>query len=115
MAEVTFVMPPALATFPTAFSVPWTIASTPYTVEFTWDNRASENKGAWRVTWRLANGTALFSGKKLVLDFDFFEPFHYLAGVPAGRLQVFRPDGAAVDPGLNDLAGAVKFKYVTDG
>lgn len=113
MAEATFVLPAAFLANPTAASLPWTIASVPYIVDWTWDNRATGGLGAWRLTWRDPNGDTIFSGKKLVLTDDFFEPLHYKTNLPSGRLVVERGNGGTADPGLNDLDGVI-FKYVTE-
>ena len=113
MPTVTGQFPRALALTPTAFTVPMILASQSYTVDFTWNNRSNGDKGAWFATWKRSDGAVVFSGKKIVLTDDFFEPFHHLADVPPGRLQIRRADNSPADPGLKDLAGAVLFEYIT--
>ena len=114
MATVTAKLNPALAVDPTTWRAPWIIASRFYLVTFKWDDRATGNRGAWRVTWAKSDGTVLFSGRKLVLTSDFFEPFHHNPDIPPGRLQVRRVDDSEEDPGLYDLAHAIAFDYITE-
>lgn len=114
MAKATFRLNPSLAVYPTAWSAQWTIAGTFYGVQGTWDNRATDGAGAWRLSWFKSDGSRIISGRKLVLTDDHFALFHHLPDIPPGRLQVRRADGGEADPGLYDLASAIVFEYITE-
>lgn len=114
MKVARIVLPAWLGTTPTAFRFGVALGGQQYRFRFVWDNRANGGAGAWRVDLRAKDGTALILGRKLVLTDDLYRLFHYKAGMPPGRLRVYRPDNGTTDPGAYDLAGAVVLEYVED-
>lgn len=116
MATVLFEFESELATQPTAAEGPKSLDGTSYLHRFAPNTRANDGAGAWLYDIRLADGTPLDVGRKLVISDDLWlNVKDDDENLPQGRLVVRRTDGLDSDPGLLGIGVSFVVEYVEVG
>lgn len=103
----------AVYTLPVRAGAPWhdftvELDGRPYVLELAWNARAA----AWFLHVRDADGGPLLMGLKLVVGLPLLRRFRHEDRLPRGELIAVDTQGAAADPGLDDLGRRVLLLYL---
>jgi hypothetical protein len=77
-----------------------------YELTFAWNTREE----VWMLSVADADGVALASGVKVVVDYQLFQSVSN-ADMPAGTMMALDTSGAGLDPGLKELGERVLLMY----
>jgi hypothetical protein len=77
-----------------------------FELTLTWNTREE----VWMLSIADADGVALASGVKVVVDYPLFRSVSN-ADMPAGTMMALDTSGAGLDPGLNELGERVLLMY----
>ena len=79
---------------------------TKYGLEFKWNEREE----SWYMSILDSEGTAILSGRKVVVNWPLFSRFA-VAGLPPGNIIALDTAGTETNPGLTDLGDRVQIYY----